>query len=126
MTLACGRAYRYWCRWIDPPHHKRGICICDSRSWFFWFNTDAAFHGVAQMAVTQVEFPAALTKDCFLDLSELLCASPQELAGKDDYGPIPDPLRQRILQALSTPIRTLADANRHLAITNLTPQNPAA
>ena len=98
--------------------------MCDARSWFFWFNSDPAFHGIAQMAVTQAEFPQALTHDCFLDLSELLYASPPELVGMDDYGPIPDALRLRILTVLGRPIKTLADANRQLAINNLTPVAP--
>jgi hypothetical protein len=71
------------------------------------------------LEVKQSEFPKALTKDCFLDLSSFLYAPPQDLSSKKDFGPLPDALRSRILEALSQPIKLLHNTNRELALRNL-------
>jgi len=120
MNLVCGNAYRYYCRWITPPHAKRGICVCDMQAWFFWFNSVTAFHGQAQLSVQKTEFDKGLSKDCFLDLSGIRAASSNELQGADDLGSIPDALRKRILEELAKKIPLLPESHRKLALTNLT------
>jgi hypothetical protein len=116
--VATKHVYVYLCRWIKNPHDKIALCICDQRNFFFWFNSTAAFHGEGQLAIKSGEH-AAITKDCFLDLSGVKGISPQEIKTVANRGPISPALSKRIVTALSTPIPPLPDAHRQLAITNL-------
>jgi hypothetical protein len=119
VPLVCGNTYRYYCQWIEEPHHKRCICFCPERHWVFWFNSEARIHGIGQLPVKQTEHPNGLTKDCFLDLSSVKALLPGEIAGIEDKGPVPEALRIRILDALSSEIDLLPNANRLLALGNL-------
>lgn len=123
MPLICGHTYVYRCIWIDPPKDKIGICFCSERNWLFWFNTAPRFHGHGQMAVAQTDFPQVLTRDCYLDLSQVCAASPQERSVANDRGMTPSPLLEKLLLALGDPIATLPDVNRKLALENLTAAN---
>lgn len=105
--------------WIDPPHPKIGVCICAERNWFFWFNSDARFHGHGQLAVAKSEHEEALTKDCTLNLAEVCAASPQELSTAEDKGAVPAALMAKVIATLEQPIPTLSDINRKLALKNL-------
>ena len=119
MLLRCGHVYVYDCLWIKPPHPKIAVCFCPERNWFFWFNSEARFHGHGQLAVGEAEFPPVLTKDCYLDLSQVCAGSPQELATASDRGLLPAPLLSKVVRALGSPIFTLPDINRKLALANL-------
>ena len=66
----------------------------------------------------RVEFTAALTKNCTLNLSQVAAASPQELATAEDKGPVPKELLSRIIDALDKAIEPLPDVNRKLALEN--------
>ena len=114
-----GHVYVYYCHWIKNPHDKIGLCIRSNPNWFFWFNSDAAFHGHGQVLVKNAEHPA-ITKDCYLDLSGVRAASYEELKGAVDRGIIGVPLRTRILVVLQNPIEPLPDAHRNIALANLT------
>jgi hypothetical protein len=118
MTIQNKHVYVYPCRWIHPPHDKIALCICDRRSFFFWFNSNAAFHGIGQMVIGATEHPA-ITKACFLDLSSVKGASAPELAAAQDRGPISPALAMRILTELANPISTLPEFHRQLALQNL-------
>lgn len=118
--LQNGYVYVYYCAWIKPPHPKIALCICNQLRWVFWFNSDARFHGIGQLACVQTDHPRALTKSCYLDLSGLKQMSETEVSRADDRGPLNDVLRGRVLAALAAPIKTLSDPNRQLAIQNLT------
>ena len=117
-TLVRGNVYVYHCVWINPPHDKIAICICNVRNWFLWFNTNAAFHGLGQLAIVQADHPSAITRNCFLDLSAVKGSSPQELidAAKNDRGPISAPLKEKIRLVLQTPIPLLPDLHRSVIL----------
>lgn len=126
MTLQCGNIYIYRCTWIDDPHDKIALCICDQKSWFFWFNSDARFHGQGQLHVSVNEHPKALTKNCYLDLSSVKAASPRDLKAAKDCGQITLAFRTKVLAVLANPIPLLPDVQRNLALTNLAPPAGAA
>ena len=117
-VLVRGNVYVYHCRWIIPPHDKIAICVCNNRNWVLWFNTKAAFHGLGQLAVGKADHPNAITRDCFLDLSAVKGSSPQELidAAKNDRGPMSATLKEKILNALQTPIPLLPDFQRSVIL----------
>jgi hypothetical protein len=118
MTVKCKSVYVYYCQWIKNPHDKIVLCICDKSKFFFWFNSEAAFHDHGQLAIAAGEHPA-ITKACFLDLSGVKGISPQELKGIQDRGPISESLSTKILTALAAPIDLLPSAHKNLAIQNL-------
>jgi hypothetical protein len=118
-TLLVGNVYVYFCRWINPPHDKIALCICASPPLFFWFNSKAAFHGQDQLRVAAREH-AAITRDCYLDLSGVKGISDLELRDRKDRGTISDVFRARILAALTQPIKLLPEVHRKLALASLT------
>lgn len=119
MTLVVGHIYVYPCHWIVPPHDKIGLCLCAERRWFFWFNSKPARHGQGQLAIADGEH-AAITKDCHLDLGSVLAASPEEATAAADRGVLSAGLRARIVEALSSPIKVLPEAQRAFALAALT------
>jgi hypothetical protein len=123
LKLVCGNTYRYQCFWIDPPKPKIGLCFCPEKKWFFWFNSEPAFHGIGQLAIQQNEHPKALQKDCYLDLSSVKAASDEELKGCEDRAGMPPELAKKILAALSVDIKLLPEAQRLLAFKNLSSQS---
>ena len=116
--MQCARVYVYFCRWIRTPHDKIALCICDQKGWFFWFNSEPAFHGHGQLAISVGEHPA-ITQACFLDLSGLRAATDEELGPDTERDLISSSLRKRILGALAAPIKLLPEVHRRLALTNL-------
>lgn len=120
MTLAAGRVFRYRCRFTNPPKVKIGLCICPERKWFFWFNTDARSHGIAQLAADVNDCAGALTRACFLDMADVKAVSPAEMETLEDCGAISAEFCARVLEALAGPIKTLPDVHRQLASANLT------
>lgn len=118
MTVPIKHVCVYFCRWIKNPHDKIALCICDKKNFFFWFNSEAAFHGQGQLPISAGEH-GAITKDCFLDLSGVKGISETELASAKDRGPISDALSARIIQMLKDPIDTLSEVHKTLALTNL-------
>lgn len=116
--LICGHIYIYRCNWINPPHDKIALCVCDERKWFFWFNSDPRVHGEGQLQVAR-DCHAAITKDCYLDLGSVKAVSEAELAAARDIGPISDALRADIEAALANPIRVLPEMHRTVARDNL-------
>jgi hypothetical protein len=118
MTCPTAHVCVYFCNWIKPPHDKIALCICDTRNWFFWFNSKPALHGHGQLPVASGEH-SAITKDCFLDLSGLRSVSADELAKAQMRGAISDALKARIVTALSVQIKPLPDAHRIVALNNL-------
>lgn len=109
--------YVYFCQWIKNPHDKIALCVCDKKVWCFWFNSEASFHGIAQLPVKVGEH-TAITKDCFLDLSEIKGLSDIELQSAKDRGPVSDALKKRIIEMLKQPIKTLPQGQRMLALKN--------
>ena len=118
MPLTTKNVSVYFCRWIDKPHDKIALCFCDQRNFLFWFNSEAAYHGIAQMQVAAGEAPA-ITKDCFLDLSGAKGISEAEIAAANHRGPISDAFAARISAILSEPVATLPESHRQLALKNL-------
>lgn len=113
-TVVRGNIYVYRCRWIDPPHDKIALCICDKRNWFLWFNSKAAFHGQGQLPITPLDHPAAIAKDCFLDLSSVKGSSQEEIAEavEKNRGHISDDLKKKIIAMLEKPIPVLVEVHR--------------
>ena len=118
MSLVVGNVYVVFCHWIKPPHDKIAVCLCAQRGWFFWFNSKAAPHAVAQIAIDKGEHPA-ISKDCFLDLSGVRVFSPNELRAAQDRGPLSAATRAKIAPLLLSPIKLLPDAHRTLAASAL-------
>jgi hypothetical protein len=118
--LLVGHVYSYQCTWIEPPHRKMGVIVSERASWICWFNSDARFHGIAQMEVAEKEHQAC-TRDCFLDLSQVQQVRLDEQRGAVDEGLISAALRQRILDALANPNPLLPDLQRHAILRNLAP-----
>lgn len=119
MALINGNVCVYFCNWINPPHDKIALCICDQRSWVFWFNSHPRSHGHGQLLCDQNDHPGALTGPCTLDFSSVKAVAPSERAIVQSRGPISMAFRAKILSALANPIKTLPDAHRQLAIANL-------
>lgn len=115
MNLIAGNIYVYYCAWLDPPHDKIGLCICDQRNWVFWFNSEARFHGIAQLPIA-ARSHAAIPKDCFLDLAGVKVLSAAEIAVAEDKGPINEALRSLIKGALGSPIKRLPELHRQQAL----------
>jgi hypothetical protein len=116
-----GHVYVYYCAWIKPPHDKICLCICHTRHWVFWFNSRAAFHGIAQLPIVPADHPAAITDNCFLDLSGLKALDDREiaLANAAPRGQISLAFRAKLLTALANPIKTLPESQRLLAIAGI-------
>jgi len=119
MTLSVGHIFIYPCLWVQPPHPKIALCFCAERRWVFFFNSNPCFHGIAQLQVEAKDHEEALTKACYLNLSETLCTSLDEAKSARDTGIISASLRDRIVAILANPIKTLPDAQRSLALANL-------
>jgi hypothetical protein len=130
VTLTVGHIYRYHCCFIDPPKNKIGLCVNADPVWFFWFNTNARWHGFGQLPAEAADHPAALNRECFLDLSDVKGVSNAEMQTMIDWGMISDAFRNRIIGALEQPIGRLSTRQRALALDNLTatgaPAGPAA
>lgn len=119
MNLVCGHVYVYRCTWIKPPHDKIALCICGNQNWVFWFNSNPSFHGQGQLAVGPADYPAALTKNCYLDLSSVKAVSPSEVGAAADRGPISPAFGAKIKAALAQPNALLPPAHKALVIANL-------
>lgn len=117
--MIVGHVYSYQCSWIEPPHRKLGIIVSERANWICWFNSNARFHGVAQMPVAANEHQVC-TRDCYLDLSQVQQVRLDEQRGAVDEGLISDALRQRILIELGKPNRLLPDLQRQAILKNLT------
>jgi len=120
MAISNAGVCVYYANWITPPHDKIAICICDQRSWVFWFNSSPRQHGHGQLSCLSADHPIALHRPCILDLSSVKFISPSERAAVQDRGLISPAFRAKILAALANPIKTLPDRHRLLAIANLT------
>jgi len=118
MILTIGNIYVIYCSWINPPHDKICLCICDARRWFFWFNTKPSFHNIGQFKIQANAHPA-ISHECFLDLSSIKTASAAEITNSVDRGPISPFLRDIIKAELSTPIKRLPEAHRLHALSVL-------
>lgn len=118
MIFLCGHVYVYPCSWIKNPHDKISLCVCNENNWFFWFNSTPAFHNHGQLLIQVGDHPA-IAKQCYLDLSGIRGASPNELANAKHRGPINQPLLGRILTALEQKIIPLRETHRELALKNL-------
>lgn len=115
MPLTIGNLYYIWCSFIDPPHEKISICICDERPLFFWVNSAMRHHGIAQVEIQAGE-TAGIVAPSYADLSSVKTASPNDLRMARDYGQISEQLRQRLFAALSVPIASLPEAHRLKAL----------
>jgi hypothetical protein len=109
MAISNGSVSVYYNSWINPPHDKIAVCICDQRSWVFWFNSLPRQHGYGQLLCDPSDHPAALVRPCTLDLSSVKFISPSERAAVQDRGIISPAFRNKILAALANSIRTLPD-----------------
>jgi hypothetical protein len=118
MTLRIANVYVYFCRWVREPHDKIALCFCDKRNWVFFFNSKPKFHRIAQLEMETADHPRALTKRCFLDLSEVLLMSAPEVASALEREPISDALLNRVIAALDQPIDTLTPMHQELALGN--------
>lgn len=118
MNFIVGHIYRIHCAWIDPPHPKISLCINCDPFWFFWFNSKAAFHGVAQLEV-KAGCHSSIIKDCFLDLSGVKVFSADDLATAINQGPIDRGLLDSILTVLNGAPSRLPQRHRELALQNL-------
>jgi hypothetical protein len=116
---AAGDILVYRCGWINPPHDKIAICIQAQPAWVFWFNTNAQFHGYGQLLCDPTDHPAALTRQCYLDLSGLKVMQPSEIAAALSRGVASPAFRAKIKAALQNPIKTLPDSDRLLVLANL-------
>lgn len=123
MPFAAGNLYYIRCSFIVPPHEKISICVCATAPYFFWVNSDPRSHGVAQVPLANGS-TAGIVKDCYADLSSFKMASPADLATARDFGPLDPSVLALLLAELASPIDTLSEAKRLLALANLTP--PAA
>lgn len=119
MSLTAGHVFIYQCLWVRPPHPKIALCFCSERRWVFFFNSNPCFHGIAQLEVEPGEHNTALTKPCFLNLSETLCLSLDEVKNARDTGIISAASRDRVVAVLANPIKTLPGAQRALALEKL-------
>lgn len=119
MPLQASNLYYIWCSYIEPQHEKISICACPEAPYFFWVNTDPRSHGIGQ-----VPWPSGITNgvvcDCYADLSCFKMFAPKDIAKARDMGPLSEPAKALILAELATPIATLAEAYRQLALRNLT------
>lgn len=119
MPLVVGNLYYIWCSFIQPPHEKISICICDERPLFFWVNTAARHHQIAQIPIAAGE-TGGIVSDCFIDGSSVKTASPIDLGTARDMGPLARVVCDRLLLALSNPIASLPENHRQKALAALT------
>jgi hypothetical protein len=118
VTFQLGYVYVIYCSWIKPPHDKISLCIDDKNSWFFWFNSEKKVHGIGQVAAPQA-CHGAIVKDCFLDISGVKTFSPNDLATARDRGPLVDPFRTTVRDALTAGVSLLPASHRDLALVAL-------
>jgi|LakMenE18May11ns_1017448.scaffolds.fasta_scaffold9854580_2 hypothetical protein len=118
MPFLVGNLYYIRCSFIVPPHEKISICVCDETPYFLWVNTNAKFHGIAQVLLPNGVTPG-ITHDSYADLSELKMASPRDLQTARDFGPITDDAKELILAEYQNPIRTLSEQFRQMVLQNL-------
>jgi hypothetical protein len=109
----------YQCTWINPPHPKIILCICDERCWGFWFNSEARSHGIGQLPVSPEDHRAAITRDCFLDLSSVKAVRPQEVRAADDRGEISADFAAKIVEALEAGVDLLNNVHKEIALNAL-------
>jgi hypothetical protein len=119
VSFAVGNIYIIYASWIKPrPHDKISLCVCDTREWFFWINSDAAFHSIGQVPL-EACCHRAISHESFLDLSGVKKFTPIELAGARDRGPVSAELLALIRTSLSTPISLLPETQRAYVLSAL-------
>jgi hypothetical protein len=123
--LKISNVYVYFCRWVKDPHDKIALYFCNQKNWVFFFNSNPRFHGIAQLEMEPADHPRALTKRCFLDLSQVLAMSPPEVANASDRDPVSDALLDRVIAALEQPINTLSPVHQELALKNFQDEKAA-
>lgn len=97
------------------PKDKIVLCICPVDNFFVWINTNAATHGIGQFPLARPDHPAALTRNCYLDLSRVTTFPPRELVGAQERHCISKDLATRILAHVDAdPPKTLSV--RYLAL----------
>jgi len=87
MNFVVGNTYIILCQWIQNPHDKICLCVCDKRKWFFWVNSNPRFHGIGQVLLP-ANCHGAIYHDSYLDLSGIKTVSLQEEATARDRGQI--------------------------------------
>lgn len=106
---------------LTRPHPKDKIVVCvsgDHLPLFFWFNTAAQLHGIGQLVCGEADH-AALTHDCFLDLSRVTTFSGPELATAQSRGPLSRDMLVRIRETLAAGVSTLTPRHVSLILENL-------
>ena len=86
MNFVIGNIYIIYSSWITPPHDKICVCICGQRHWFFWVNTNAAFHNIGQIPLV-ARCHGAIPHDFVPDLSGVKTASPFGVARRERSRP---------------------------------------
>jgi hypothetical protein len=100
------------------PKEKIVLCVCEVNNLFVWFNTEAQRHGCGQLKCTLGDHPAALTRDCYLDLSRVTTFRPTEIANAKPRGPISDDLKKKVCSVVEAGIPTLLPLYAKLILKN--------
>lgn len=116
--MSPGHVYIVFTTLTKPPKDKITLCVCASENLFFWINTQPQRHGVGQFQLCTSDH-AALSHDCFLDLSRVTFFQDSALDPERDRGCISRELAGRILEFLEmAPPKTLP--GKHLKIAKAT------
>ena len=116
-VIQVGHIYIVSTNLTRPPKDKITLCICSTDNYFLWFNSEARIHGVGQFIVTEADH-VALTKNSYLDCSQVTTFPPGELASAQPRGVISRTLAKRLQIYLNAnPPRTLPPAHHGKILT---------
>ncbi len=118
MTFEHGHVYVIYCSFIKIPHEKISLCICNKDHYFFWFNSNPNVPPIDQLAIKAGEHQA-ISKDCFLDISNIKSFPQSNLDTAKARGPISASMKARLLAALEAIPEQLPARHRQLALKNL-------
>jgi hypothetical protein len=118
VTFQNGYVYVIYCSWINPPHDKISLCIDEKNNWFFWFNSNKKVHDIGQVPAPN-GCHGSIVKECFLDISSVKTFSPNDLATARDRGPLNDPFKTTVRDALTAGVKLLPPLHSNLALAAL-------
>jgi len=115
-----GYAYKLKLNYTNPPKPKYAICVCGKRPLFLLISTEprTRYNQDSQVQVTPSEL-LFLTHNSFVNTGESVTMV-EPVSGRllKDYGPIPEGVKQRIIDAIAKS-QTLSPRFITLFTTNL-------